>query len=208
MPRKIKKVKVARGQRPAHSKKFFAILFSSIFVGILAIVAAIILIVHFVNKDEDEYDYFSEITEEYQLTWNSASKKISNTDNMLIFYWDESSFDPDDNTSDKELETNITTLYKKVLDYNTTKKGTANFESIDFCLVNTKDKRGQQALSDSKSGVTATNQLAYYYEGTKATRPFGNDEEKAEKTEGIVDLKRDMTSVTEVIAFVLDLYKL
>lgn len=206
MPRKVKRVKVAKGQKQKHTKKFWIILSSIIAASVAAITTITILLVYFlVIKKDPKYDYFKDIPDSETISWNSAKKKINETEHMLVYYWTEDGFDPEDSKTDSERETEIVELYKLVKEYNTTE---GEFETLDFCLVDTKSAKGKGALSDSVSGIEASNQLVYYCDGVKSVYPFGATdptnptEEQQEASKGTIDLNIDMTVIKEVQTFV------
>ncbi|MBP5408231.1 MAG: hypothetical protein J6Y42_03750 [Bacilli bacterium] len=214
MPRKVKKVKVARGQKQKHGKKFWIIL-SSIITGCVALITATILLVYFlVIKNDDEYDYFANVSSDATYSWNKAKKSIDEYDHMFIYYYDEALFDPEDSTSDAEVEEKITILYKTIVRYNNEMADSSAYEKINFCLVNTGTTKGKPALSDSKSSVTESCKLKYYYNGQSYSSPFGVTDasslnvEKSEKTDGVIDFSVDLEVPKEAITFVNQLFNL
>lgn len=214
MPRKVKKVKVARGQRPKHGKKFWIIL-SSIITGSIAIITTAVLLIYFlVIKNDDDYDYFAEVPSEKIYSWNKAKKSIDEYDHMFIYYYNEDLLDPEDSSADAEVEEKITTLYKTIVRYNTEMADSSAYEKIDFCLVNTGTTKGKPALSASQSGTTESCVLKYYYNGQAISSPFGVTDasslnvEKSEKTDGVIDFSVDLEVPKEAISFVNQLFNL
>lgn len=217
MPRVVKKVKKQRGA-VKHTKKFWIIL-SSCIAAVIAIGLAIGLTIYFVTKD-DEYDYFSGIDDKYSITYDQAKKKMNEVENLFIFYWDDDSFDPEDNEADAILEENIEKLYKKIVAYNKLDASSVDdgsiedqYQQIEFYLVYTGNSKGSGALgttstdddgnqtstANSTSGITSTNVLAYYYDGKYSQYAYGNTEE----TE---DYPFTMNEPKEAIAFVTLIY--
>lgn len=210
MPRKVKRVKAARSQKQKRTKKFWILLSSMIAVAIAAIATIVVLVIHFSSKD-DSYDYFKDMTDETSLTWNAAKKEKENVDHMFIFYWSEENFNPSDKKSDEELEENITKLYNKIVEYNESMKDSEKYEAISFALVKTDTPKGKPALTDSESGITETLQLAYYYDGTYTTYPYGitdpknPTEEEIEKYGDIINLHYELNKANEAISFIAQL---
>ncbi|MCR5706502.1 MAG: hypothetical protein K6G48_06885 [Acholeplasmatales bacterium] len=195
MPRVVKKVKKQRGA-VKHTKKFWIIL-SSCITAFIAAVVATCLIVYFVVVDDD-YDYFSAIDDSYSISYDTAKTKMDDVENLFIFYWDDASFDPEDNDTDALLEENIEKLYKKVLQYNELDASDVNngtiddqYQQIEFYLVYTGNSKGSGALgtvstdddgnetetANSVSGITSSNVLAYYYSGKYSEYAYGNSKE-------------------------------
>lgn len=202
MPRKVKKVKVARGQRKKHTKKFWIILSSSI-VGGIAIAVTTILLVYFLAIKEDEYKYFDEIDDSYKITWNQAKKKTDADGNelvehMFIFFWSEDTLNPEDSKSDAKLEDNIEKLYKAIVNYNNSDNVK---EDLGFALICVDDAKNKH------TGIDTTPALNYYYSGTSTTSPFGVTDYKEidpDDTQSYskIDFNLDLTDAVEAITFV------
>lgn len=170
MARAIKKVKVKKPR----TKKFWITLSSIIGVVVLAAVAVTL---YFVLKDDDDtYDYFADIKAETNATYYEVNKKTQNAskDHMFVFVYDKT-FDPEDNTTDKEMEVQIILLYNKIKNYN------ENYDDdFYFYIVDTSVSRNKAILSDATFGsVSTSNQLIYLFEGKSTKYPDNYDAEKA-----------------------------
>lgn len=216
MPRVVKKVKKQRGA-VKHTKKFWIILTSCITAFIAAVVATC-LIIYFVTADDD-YDYFDAIDDSYSITYDQAKTKMSEVENLFIFYWDDKTFDPEDSTTDALLEENIEKLYKKIVQYNAVDASDINagtiddkYQQIEFYLVYTGNSKGSAALgtvstdddgnesttANATSGITSTNVLAYYYSGKYCEYPYGNSKETEDYPYTMNDVKDANLFVSQI----------
>lgn len=175
MARVKKKIKTAKTK---HTKKFWAILISSITVGVALVVALVLLLVFKPWSSDDEYDYFANVDDsQVFITYSQFSdekQSYKNYDHIFVFYYNKDSFVPDDDTTCEEIEDAVESLYKAVKEYN--EKDTKS-ETVAFYIINTGARNSSNALSDDASGVTETDQLAYYYNGTYSTYGFNNEKD-------------------------------
>lgn len=198
MPRAVKKVKVASGTKK-HGKKFWSILISSIVVGVALITTLIVLLVVKPWKDDkDNYKYFSDVSSETTITYtefiDSDNNIMQTYDHIFVFYYNTETFNPDDETSDKAVETSIYNLYNAINTYKVSGQ-----ESIAFYIIKTNERASESALTDSKSGVTETDQLAYYYNGSYSTYAYNNSKDYPDEIVG--------ANISDAILFVNNLPK-
>lgn len=169
MARVTKKVKIKKPR----TKKFWIIL-SSIIAAVVILATTITLIL--VLKKESKYEPFKDI-EDAKISYNDIKKKASNleVDNMFVFVYDDS-FDPEDNTTDKDMEIEIILLYKKVKEYN------ESFDpEFEFYLVDTSKSKNKGILVNGTFGeLSESNALIYLFGGKSATYPSNIDPEKAD----------------------------
>lgn len=195
MARNVKKVKV---QRKKHSKKFWAILWSSIVGGVAIIATVIVLLFVFVINNEDEYDYFASIIDDASITTGELVKAVESDsyEHIFVFYWSKS-LDPEDNKTDKAIEEKVISLYNTVLKYNETE----HEESIVFYLLDTNTNSGNAALTNESLGnIESANQLCYYYNGTLQSYAYGSSKNESGNNSEISG--SSTTEITAAIAFV------
>ncbi|MGM9972087.1 MAG: hypothetical protein ACI35W_06735 [Anaeroplasmataceae bacterium] len=192
MARNVKKVKV---QKQKHSKKFWAILWSSI-VGGLAVIATVItlVLVLVVFKDEESYNYFKDIPTSATIKPGALSEIVENNEyeHIFIYYWS-NELDPENNKDHKQIEEKVVSLYNAVTAYNAKE---TKLYTVAFFLVDTNTKAGKDALSNETLGnLGSANQLAYMYNHNVCDYAFGaNDGD---------DMSGDTVSeLTSAISFV------
>lgn len=181
MPRKVKKVKVTKQK---HSKKFWAWLISICStVVVLLVVGLVLLLVFKPWKDDDSYDYFPNMDSSVFITYSDYADEKQNyndAEHIFIFYYSSDTFLPDDSLTAKDMEDGVYSLYKAVNNYNSSNPG----ETLRFYIIKTNTRKSEDALSDDDSGITETDQLAYYYNGTYATYGYNNETDYPDKLSG------------------------
>lgn len=195
MARNVKKVKIQRKR----SKKFWAILWSSIVGGVILLATAITLICVFVlNKDEETYQHFDSIKSNASISYDSLLDTVNEDryEHLFIYYWD-TSLDPENNKTDKEKEEKVISLYNAVEAYNLLNKE----ETVAFFLLETTTTPGSSALTDETLGnIETSNQLVYMYGGQLKDYEYGN-------TKGDDMSGNSVSELTSAIAFVRNLSK-
>lgn len=151
MARAVKKVKNVNAK---HSKKFKAILASSITLGVIIIGVLVGLLIWdtYFNDDSEDYEYFSEYSAN-KINYDTIAKKIekSGVEYIFIFAYSNSAFDAqedsddDDYTStDNQIEDAVKVLYDAV----NSKNEAMDAEIFSFYLLNV-DLVGNSSFSEA-----------------------------------------------------------
>lgn len=171
MARNVKKVKVHT--KAKRSKKFHAILWSSIIAGLAIIALVIVLIVINVNKEKPKHNEFSDIYEETSITYKGLKKQIEKDqyEHMFIYYYD-SSLNKDDSYGESQTILKVRELYKSYQSYVNN-----GGEDVVFFILKTDEDGNAKALTDEALGtISSSNQISYLYGGTPCDYKYGREE--------------------------------